>query len=163
LEKRIDILRMRIFTMLNIMKIVCKRVENECELEEAHLVRRQVFIDEQDVPEELEYDEFDDAALHVICKADELVVAAGRILFFEEEAIVGRVAVLKPWRCKGIGRKIMEFIMDIAKNNGVKTLAANVQVDAQGFYEKIGFKPVGKFFLEAGIEHIKMICDLRSR
>jgi predicted GNAT family N-acyltransferase len=142
------------------MKFICKQVEDAHELEEAYLVRKKVFIDEQDVPEELERDEFDDAALHVICKADELVIAAGRILLFDEEAIVGRVAVLKPWRYKGIGRKIMEFIMDIAKNNGVKTLAANVQIDAQDFYEKLGFKPVGELFLEAGREHIKMICDL---
>jgi len=145
------------------MKLICKKVEDAHELEEAYLVRKRVFIDEQDVAEELERDEFDDAALHVICKADELIIAAGRILFFGEEAIVGRVAVLKPWRCKGIGRKIMEFIMDIAKNSGVKTLAANVQIDVQDFCEKLGFKPVGEFFLEAGIEHIKMICDLRSR
>ena len=145
------------------MKLICKGVENAHELEEAYMVRKKVFIDEQDVPEELERDEFDDAALHVICKADELVIAAGRILLFDEEAIVGRVAVLKPWRGKGIGKKIMEFIMDIAKNNGVKTLAANVQIDVQDFYEKLGFKPVGEFFLEAGREHIKMICDLRSR
>ena len=145
------------------MKLICKRVENSHELGEAYLVRKKVFIDEQNVSEELEYDEFDDAALHVICKADELVIAAGRILLFDEDAIVGRVAVLKPWRGKGIGKKIMEFIMDIAKCNGVKTLAANVQIDVQDFYETLGFKPVGEFFLEAGIEHIKMICDLRSK
>ncbi len=149
--------------MLNIMKIVCKRVENECELEEAHLVRRQVFIDEQNVPEELEYDEFDDTALHVICKVNEAVVAAGRILFFEEEAIVGRVAVLRKWRGKGIGYKIMEFLMDIAKAKGIRILSANVQINVQHFYEKLDFKPVGEFFLEAGIEHIKMIVDLRNR
>ena len=154
---------MRIFPISDIMKFVCKRVENACELEEAYLVREQVFVNEQNVPKELERDEFDDAAYHVICKADGSVVAAGRILFFEEEAVVSRVAVLRSWRNKGIGKKITEFIMDTAKCNGVKTLTANVQVDVQDFYEKLGFRPVGELFLEAGIAHVKMVCDLRDR
>jgi len=144
---------MRIFPISDIMKFVCKRVENACELEEAYLVREQVFVNEQNVPKELERDEFDDAAYHVICKADGSVVAAGRILFFEEEAVVSRVAVLRSWRNKGIGKKITEFIMD----------TANVQVDVQDFYEKLGFRPVGELFLEAGIAHVKMVCDLRDR
>lgn len=144
------------------MKLTCKKVETAHELKEAYAVRKRVFIDEQDVPKHIERDEFDDTALHVICKVDEFVTATGRILLFGEEAIVGRVAVLKPWRGKGIGREIMEFIIDIAKSNGVKTLSANVQSDVQMFYEKLGFKPVGEFFLEAGIEHIKMICDLTT-
>ena len=144
------------------MKLICKRVKNSHELEEAYLIRKRVFIDEQDVPEHIERDEFDDAAIHVICKADELIIAAGRILLFEEEAIVGRVAVLKPWRGKGVGKKIMEFVMEIAKRNGVEIVTANVQIDVQDFYEKLGFKPMGELFLEAGIEHVKMIIDLRN-
>lgn len=145
------------------MKFVCKIVENDRELREAYLVRKRVFVNEQNVPEELEHDEFDDTALHVICKVNRFVVGTGRVVFLGDEATVGRVAVLKSWRNKGIGKKIMEFIIDIAKKREIKTLSANVQVDARDFYEALGFQPVGEFFLEAGIKHIKMMCDLRKR
>lgn len=141
------------------MKTFCKIVENNRELKEAYLVRKKVFVIEQNVPESLEWDKYDDTALHVIYKVDESIVGTGRIVFLNDAAKIGRVAVLKSYRNQGIGKMIIQFLIEAAKKRGKKTIFANVQIRAQKFYEKLGFKRVGNTFIEAGIEHIKMILS----
>lgn len=141
------------------MKTFCKIVENNRELKEAYLVRKKVFVIEQNVPESLEWDKYDDTALHVICKVDESIVGTGRIVFLNDAAKIGRVAVLKSYRNQGIGKMIIQFLIEESKKREKKTIFANVQIRAQKFYEKLGFKRVGDTFIEAGIEHIKMILS----
>lgn len=141
------------------MKTLCKIVENDRELKEAYLVRKRVFVIEQNVPESLEGDRYDDFALHVICKVNESVVGTGRIVFLNESAKIGRVAVLKSYRNRGVGKTIVRFLIEESKKRGKKTIFANVQIRTQKFYEKLGFKRVGDIFIEAGIEHIKMILN----
>lgn len=141
------------------MKTFCKIVENNRELKEAYLVRKKVFVIEQNVPESLEWDKYDDTALHVICKVDESIVGTGRIVFLNDAAKIGRVAVLKSYRNQGIGKMIIQFLIEESKKREKKTIFANVQIRAQKFYEKLGFKRVGNTFIEAGIEHIKMILS----
>jgi predicted GNAT family N-acyltransferase len=146
------------------MNIECKLIENDTELDAAHAIRHEVFIIEQDVPHEIEWDEFEDTALHMICLLDNKAVGTGRISFFgenetevEKVAKVERVAVLKQHRNKGIGTIITKFLIDECKKRNAKTIYAHVQLHAKAFYDKMGFKGVGEIFDEAGIDHIKMI------
>jgi predicted GNAT family N-acyltransferase len=141
------------------MNIECKLVETEEELKQAFKIRTRVFIKEQEVPLSIEWDEYDKTGVHMICNVDGKVVGTGRIVFFGKTAKISRVAVLKPYRKKNIGTAIMEFLIDEVKKRQGELIYAHVQLYAHGFYEKIGFKDVGESFLEANIEHIRMVYN----
>lgn len=137
--------------------IECKLIETKSEFDKAHSIRNEVFVIGQNVPPEIEWDEFEDLAVHLICKLDGEIVGTGRITYFKDKAKVERVAVLEPYRNKGIGTAIVRFQIDEAKKHGAKEIYAHVQLHAQEFYAKLGFKEVGEIFLEADIEHIRMV------
>ena len=139
------------------LKLKCKLIETTLELDEAHEIRRVVFVEEQKVPPKIEWDEFEESALHMICKLGDIAVGTGRITFFGDSAKVERVAVLKEYRNQGIGTKITRFIIDECKKRYAKTIYAHVQMHAYDFYKKMGFYEVGDIFDEAGIDHIKMV------
>ncbi len=140
-----------------------KVVETEQELKSAYSLRRTVFVNEQNVPEEIEYDEYDHSALHVICKLGDRVVGTGRVVFFDDGAKIGRVAVLKEYRKQGIGTIITKKLIAISHNNDVENVYANVQLIARGFYAKLGFKEVGDIFYEADIKHVKMVLGIMEK
>ena len=141
------------------MGSVIKIVENEKELMASFEVRRIVFVLEQNVPESIEWDEFDEGATHIIYKLDDKVVGAGRIVYFDDSVKIGRVAVLKEYRMRGIGREIVEFLIKESRKRSNKIIYANVQLIAQKFYKKLGFNEEGDIFFEADIEHVKMVYD----
>lgn len=141
------------------MNIECKLVETEEELKQAFRIRTLVFIKEQNVPLSIEWDEYDKTGVHMICKVDGEVVGTGRIVFFGKTAKISRVAVLESHRKKHIGTAIMEFLIDEVKKRNGELLYAHVQLYAHDFYEKLGFKDVGETFLEADIEHIRMVYN----
>ena len=141
------------------MKFEVKRVENEDELNDAYSLRRTVFVLEQNVPVDIEYDEFDAIAQHIICKHGAKVVGTGRVVFFDDGAKIGRVAVPIEYRGNGIGRMLMDELIRICHEKGENSIYANVQLTARGFYAKLGFKEVGDIFYEADIEHVKMVLS----
>lgn len=116
-------------------------------------IRTEVFVIEQSVPIELEHDEFDKSASHVIVFINGLAIATGRIL---EDGHIGRIAVLKEQRGKGIGRLIMEKLFECAKARKLSSVWLSSQWHANRFYSNLGFVCVGGKYYEAGIEHIKM-------
>jgi predicted GNAT family N-acyltransferase len=120
-------------------------------------IRTVVFIEEQNVPEELEWDEFDETCTHVIAESDDEYFATGRLL---ETGQIGRMAVLKPYRARGVGSKILENLLTIAESHNMETVFLNAQVDAIPFYKKFGFEEEGGVFDDAGIPHKKMIKQL---
>ncbi len=118
-------------------------------------VRRKVFIEEQKVPVELEWDEHDESSHHVLVSGPEgLPIATGRLL---PDGHVGRFAVIPTWRGKGVGRAVMDHLLDAARSRGMTTLALHAQTYAEGFYRNFGFRPEGDVFMEAGIPHRLMI------
>jgi len=128
-------------------------------------IRRTVFIDEQKVPEELEWDEFDEAGFHVLVFDDashkavataRLSPRGGGLCFFN------RLAVLASWRGTGAGRLLMETLLDEARRRAQRDLVLHAQTRAQGFYEKFGFAAEGEPYLEAGIEHVTMRRTMAS-
>ncbi|HEX8964729.1 MAG TPA: GNAT family N-acetyltransferase [Rhodocyclaceae bacterium] len=121
---------------------------------DATAVRHRVFVQEQQVPPELELDEFDAASRHALARgpAGE-TIATGRLL---ADGHLGRMAVLPEWRGKGVGRALLETLMDEARRRGVARLALNAQTSATGFYERSGFVAEGGVFMDAGIPHVRM-------
>jgi predicted GNAT family N-acyltransferase len=121
-------------------------------------VRRTVFIKEQKVPEELEWDDADDRAYHVLATAvDGKPIGTGRLLL---DCHIGRMAVVKSWRGRGVGSAILAMLIDFARKEGCDAVHLNAQTHALAFYERFGFTPVGGLFDEAGIPHQAMTLAL---
>lgn len=116
-------------------------------------VRREVFIQEQNVPKALEIDGLDSQAWHVLVEIEGTYVATGRIL---RDGHVGRIAVVKKYRGRGIGINVVQALLNIAKKNKIKRVYLGSQLHARGFYEQLGFKAYGVVYQEAGIDHILM-------
>ena len=126
------------------------------DMEAAKSVRFSVFVEEQGVPPEIEMDEYDSEAVHVICLIGGRAVGTGRLVDMPDGMKLGRVAVLKEHRDRGLGTGIVIWLLDRAKEAGHNGVYANVQIGAVGFYEKLGFEVNGQQFFEAGIEHVRM-------
>lgn len=120
---------------------------------EASPIRFTVFVDEQKVPAEIELDEHDAACLHVIARDDGQAVGTGRLL---PDGHIGRMAVLRDWRGRGVGAAMLSTLMDAARARGDREVVLSAQVHALGFYRRFGFVPEGAEYLEAGIVHQDM-------
>lgn len=117
-------------------------------------LRETVFVAEQGVPAEMEYDHWDPLSVHALARgpAGE-PIGTGRLL---PDGHIGRMAVLKGWRSHGVGTMLLLHLIDAAKKRGVERLALNAQISAEGFYRRFGFAPEGSEFMDAGIPHIRM-------
>jgi len=116
-------------------------------------IRYEVFVDEQNVPEELEIDGLDGEAKHVLAFVDEVPIGTGRIL---SDGHIGRVAVLKKYRGQGSGKLIMKELIKWAQDMNLEKVWLSSQLHAHSFYLDLGFVCVGEIYKEAGIDHIKM-------
>ncbi|VAW70616.1 GNAT family acetyltransferase YjcF [hydrothermal vent metagenome] len=117
-------------------------------------IRRKVFIIEQNVPEELEWDEDDLTCQHIIALDNSgSAVATGRI---KADGHIGRMAVLKACRNSGIGTSVLNELITIAKNRKLNAVYLHAQTSAIAFYEKQGFKISSDEFMDAGIPHKTM-------
>ena len=135
-----------------------KRVENKAEFEIAYKIRLEVFVEEQNVPIEIEADEYDEVATHVLAFENEKPVGCGRIVFFDDYSKIGRVAVLADKRGLGFGKMICQELINIAALEGkTKKVVLNSQCSAAKFYERLGFIAEGEVFDDAGIDHIRMV------
>ena len=124
---------------------------------EAFFIRKTVFIDEQRVPEELELDADDLQAIHVLAKIDGLSVGTARLVAIsKDQAQIGRMAVLDQYRGQGIGRQILEKLIQLAQEKDFTGLFMHSQVNAIPFYEKAGFQVCSAPYLDAGIWHVDM-------
>ena len=116
-------------------------------------IRYQVFVDEQNVPFELEIDDDDPLAAHVLFLVDGQPVGTGRILL---DGHIGRLAVLQAHRKQGYGNKILEHLELIAQENELAEVFLNAQIAAIPFYEKRGYTVISDVFDDAGIPHQTM-------
>jgi len=117
-------------------------------------IRETVFIHEQSVPVELEWDGEDETALHLLAlTAPDTPVGTARML---PDGHIGRVAVLPRWRTHGVGTAMMEQLLEEAKRLGHREVFLDAQLDALGFYERLGFTAEGPVFMDAGIPHRHM-------
>lgn len=120
------------------------------------LIRTNVFILEQHVDPAIEIDEEDKYCDHYIIENENNIVGCCRVLKQDDCWHLGRIAIYKEYRNKNYGRYLLEKIESLAQDNKVKKLELGAQINAQGFYEKVGFHSVGDVFIEANIQHIMM-------
>jgi predicted GNAT family N-acyltransferase len=120
------------------------------------LLRHQVFVIEQKVPEDMEWDEFDEAAWHAIATENNQTVGTGRLIINGRIAKIGRMAVQSSKRNQGIGKKILNALIQTAKEKGAQECILHAQTHALAFYAKADFEPHGPIFDEAGIPHVEM-------
>lgn len=126
--------------------------------EAACAVREAVFVVEQKVPREIELDEHDTTSRHVLASdGDGSPIGTGRLL---PDGHIGRMAVLAEWRGKGVGRALLERLLEEAAGLGMRHLALHAQTQATGFYRRFGFVEEGPEFMEAGIPHRTMVRSL---
>lgn len=149
------------------------RVATLAELPRVFAVRREVFVVGQGVPEELELDHLDAGAEHVLARRDGQVLGTGRLVDGRiDEAgrlepgtagtvgTIGRMAVREAARGSGLGRALLDLLLQQARERGLPAVELHAQVHALGFYQRAGFTAFGPVYLEAGIEHQGMRRDL---
>lgn len=145
------------------------RVTTLAEMAEALYVRRTVFTEEQGIDGNIEVDEHDDdpttvqTAIHVLGRLDGEPVATARILLAaspDEEAHIGRVAVIDVHRGKNFGRAVMELLQDIGRDLGYRQIVLGAEATAVGFYERLGYVCEGEPYMHVGILHQDMRLKL---
>ncbi|MFF5492970.1 GNAT family N-acetyltransferase [Streptomyces aquilus] len=138
--------------------------EDPADREMCFAVRKQVFVVEQGVPEDLEYDAYDAVAVHVLAVRDDgMALGTGRLLHGAPAAekvggdltlgSLGRLAVAEEARGLGVGVALVRAVEDAARARGLAAVDLHAQTHALGFYERLGYEAYGPEYLEAGIAH----------
>jgi predicted GNAT family N-acyltransferase len=140
-----------------------KRVSSSKEIEKAFAIRMRVFVREQGVPAEIEKDRDDGRAIHFLAFDSGRAVGTARLVIRQRSAKIGRMAVIKKYRGKGIGAKLLRRAIVTARRRGTKKIYLHAQVPVIGFYETMAFRCVGPVFKEAGIPHRKMVLTEQSK
>ncbi len=143
---------------MNIPNYYVEPASYQVDLEALHQIRTSVFVIEQQIPPEEEFDELDSQCHHVIARDAECrPIGTGRLA---PEGKIGRLAVLSEWRRQGVGQSLLRALIEKARSLGLASVSANAQVSALGFYQKLGFTPQGDSFIEAGIPHQTVRLEL---
>jgi predicted GNAT family N-acyltransferase len=138
------------------------RVTSEEDIGAALDLRREVFVEEQDVPEDLELDGLDDEATHFLARRDGEPVGTARLRDYGDGvAKVERVAVREPHRGEGWGERLMAAVEAHAREAGYERVRLAAQVPVVGFYERLGYEVASEEFVDAGIPHRSMEKRLR--
>jgi predicted GNAT family N-acyltransferase len=138
------------------------RIAGPNDLEGAFEIRRRVFIDEQGVDPEIEWDGQDETAIHAVATIGDHMVGTGRLLKTDDPEVVriGRMAVVPEHRRRGIGETLLRALEEYASAHGALNATLHAQTYVTSFYESHGYVAEGEPFDEAGIEHIAMRKDI---
>lgn len=142
-----------------------KRVTNEEELNIAFAIRKDVFVKEQGVPLEDEYDQFDNLnglCEHILVHYNGQPVGTGRIRFVDGVGKLERICILEPYRKFGLGKVTIAELEDMAQERGASQVKLHGQTHAEGFYKKLGYHTKSDIFMEDGIPHVVMRKELPS-
>jgi len=142
-------------------------VENEEQLQKCLDIRKEVFVEEQKVPVELEIDEYDQIGPdvhHVLIELEGDYVATGRLIYYKDNAAkMQRIAVREPYRSKGVGKILLLALEELARELGLTKSVLDAQCHAEGFYAKLGYETIStEPFDDAGIPHVRMVKSLKS-
>ncbi|MFE7959126.1 GNAT family N-acetyltransferase [Streptomyces sp. NPDC057413] len=141
--------------------------QDPADREACFAVRKQVFVHEQGVPEDIEYDAYDADAVHILAvRADGMPLGTGRLLYGEAAAAknggdplvgsLGRLAVTREARGLGVGAALVRAVEEAARARGLSAVDLHAQTHALGFYERLGYEVYGPEFPDAGIPHRAM-------
>ena len=123
-------------------------------------LRLRVYVDEQGVPLDEELDALDSTAIHWAALEGETLVGTARLVLGPDRAKFGRLAVERTWRRRGLGSRLLRAAVARARTEHLPQVILDAQTRVTALYEGLGFTAVGEVFLDAGIEHIRMIRDL---
>ncbi|NCU18430.1 GNAT family N-acetyltransferase [Pallidibacillus pasinlerensis] len=140
-----------------------KQITNEEELQQAFKIREEVFVKEQGVPLEDEFDEYDQLngnCEHILVYHEGEAVGTGRVRVVEGGGKLERICILKSYRKLGIGKVIVQGLENIAKEKGLEKVKLHGQTHAEGFYQKLGYETASDEFMEDGIPHYLMVKEL---
>lgn len=139
-----------------------KKITTEEELNLAFDIRKEVFVEEQGVPLEDEFDEFDQLdgrCGHILIYYKDQAVGTGRLRIVDEYGKLERICLLENYRNLGLGKVIVLALEELAKEKDVKKVKLHGQTHAEGFYQKLGYYTASDVFMEDGIPHVLMKKD----
>ncbi|SHN01313.1 Predicted N-acyltransferase, GNAT family [Cyclobacterium lianum] len=141
------------------MNIAVKKITDQASLQKAFAIREAVFVEEQQVAPEEEYDEYEQQATHFLALIGPQEAGTARWRFTDKGIKLERFAVLKAFRGRGVGNALVKAVLADINNHPLslgKTVYLHGQVQAMGLYEKSGFRKSGELFVECNIEHYLM-------
>ncbi|MCM3600904.1 GNAT family N-acetyltransferase [Robertmurraya korlensis] len=137
-----------------------KRITHQEDLQKAFSIREKVFVEEQGVPLEEEFDQFDtlDADCeHILVYYQDEAVGTGRVRYVDHFGKLERICILKDYRKYGLGKLIISALEEIALEKGMTHAKLHGQTQAEGFYQKLGYYTASDVFMDADIPHVLMI------
>jgi predicted GNAT family N-acyltransferase len=143
-----------------------KRITIDKELKVAFAIRKEIFVKEQGVPLKVEFDQFDTLdgiCEHILVHYNEQPVGTGRIRFINGVGKLERICILEPYRKFGLGKIIIKTLEEIAEEQGVSQVKLHGQTQAEGFYQKLGYRTSSNIFMEDGIPHILMLKEITTK
>ena len=148
------------------MAAVIIHVETQEQLEHCLEIRKEVFVKEQNVPIDLEIDEFDKLSPdvhHVLVEVDGTFAATGRLTYYKDNsAKMQRIAVRQAFRSHGIGKILLIALEELARELALSQSVLDAQCQAEGFYRKLGYETIStEPFDDAGIPHVRMVKPLK--
>ncbi|MCM3173750.1 MULTISPECIES: GNAT family N-acetyltransferase [unclassified Paenibacillus] len=146
------------------MNTTVVEVNNQELLEACFAIRMAIFVEEQGVPAEDEfdaYDALDTEARHILLYVDGVPAASSRLRIVDDVAKLERICVMLEYRKHGLGRVLIDKLEQMALDQGLAKAKLHAQVQASGFYERLGYTPASDVFLEDGIPHLLMVKPLK--
>ncbi|CAH2715327.1 putative N-acetyltransferase YjcF [Neobacillus rhizosphaerae] len=143
-----------------------KRIAIDNDLKKAFHIRKEVFVEEQGVPLEDEFDEFDtlnELSEHILVYYNEQPVGTGRVRWVDGFGKLERICILEPYRKFGLGKVIIKALEAIVEEKGISQVKLHGQTQAEGFYKKLGYQTSSSIFMEDGIPHILMKKELSTK
>lgn len=144
--------------------MIAQKITTEEELQKAFQIRKEIFVVEQGVPLEEEFDEFDTlngACEHILVFHEGNPVGTGRIRIVEMVGKLERICILEPYRKFGLGSVIISTLEELAGKRGISKVKLHGQTQAQGFYKRLGYQSSSSEFIEDGIPHVLMTKDIK--
>ncbi|KEJ90579.1 GNAT family N-acetyltransferase [Sulfitobacter donghicola] len=128
--------------------------------ETCYALRHQVFVQEQGYSAEGEIDELDPVSIHLLAEQDGTPIGTARVFIKEDTAKIGRVCVLRSGRGTGLGARLIQAAVQVARQNKMARVVLGAQAHAVGFYEKLGFRAFAEPYLDEGEPHQMMEKNL---
>ncbi|MBM6383641.1 MAG: GNAT family N-acetyltransferase [Paenibacillus sp.] len=146
------------------MNTTIVEVDNQELLDACFAIRTAIFVEEQGVSAEEEFDTYDalgTEARHILLYVDGVPAASSRLRIVENVAKLERICVMMDYRKHGLGRVLIDKLEQMALDQGLKKAKLHAQVQASGFYERLGYAAASDVFMEDGIPHLLMTKQLK--